>query len=275
MASAPSCEKVTPMRFFILFVLVLLLAGCGLTKTPKCADQRVVARVIQSAANTFEETLAQVDPGATSSEAVSRIMLSLDSVFSTARDNEIDSYTCESQLHIILPPQIAALHQQRAFRVVAFAKLGVRLQGNDIVAPLTYTVYRSREKKELMVDVEGLRDLSIYIERAYRAGAFTASLQPLPDLRGGMTLYNAAGKHLLVEPAAAGALQFYLSYDSTLCQPWRQTITEEHGDTLIYDNKEFGCSATFFRVGEMVLVEHQGCTRMIATCYPDGVYRKQ
>ncbi|MGH8678439.1 MAG: hypothetical protein ACREUQ_08835 [Burkholderiales bacterium] len=235
----------------------------------------MVARVIQSAINTFEETLAQVDPGATSSEAVSQIMLSLDSVVTTASDKEIDTYTCESQLQIILPPQIAALHQQRVFRVVAFAKLGVRLQGKDIVAPLTYTVYRSRGKTELMVEVEGLQALAIYIERAYRAGAFTAAIQPLPDLRAGMTLYNAESKHLHIEPVANGSLQFYVSYDSAVCQPWRQTITEERGDTLIYDNKEFGCAATFNRVGEMVLVDHQGCNRMIVTCYPDGVYRKQ
>lgn len=261
-------------RACLLISAACIAAACG-TRTPQCADAQVVARVEQLAAASIEEGLVRFDPEVKLEPVLSRIDIAVASALSTAYDKAIDKWTCSAQLRVGLPAQIAAMHAHPAFKAAAIPKLEVHFQGNDLVTPITYTVYRSQDEKQLIVNAEGLDVPARYVRGAYRVGAFTADLNTAPDLRAGLTLYSAQGKHLLIRPTDDGRLQFHASYDNPMCRPWTQNITAERDNTLIYRNEAAGCAATFSLLGELLLVAHEGCSLMVQSCLPDGVYRKR
>ena len=174
-----------------------------------------------------------------------------------------------------MPAQLAALNDYRAFQSLALGTTKVNVEGNDIVAPITFTTYTSERDGQLIVHSEGENVPAKYIKGAHKVGAFDADLSTLPDLRAGLSLYSTTGKTLLLEPIENGALKFHLNHQSHMCRSWTQYITEERGDTLLYDNREIGCSLLFSRLGQIILVEHQGCEMMADACYPDGIYYKQ
>ncbi len=264
-----------PPRLVAILAAVSVFSGCGSASTPQCTDEKVVALVTQVASKKIEEALVRADPGANVADVMSRISVTPTAIVTAAYDHLIDKYTCSSLLNISLPQEIAAVKDHHVFRAVALAKLNVEIRGNESVSSFVFSVYQTERGTQLMVDTQGLDAPAKFVGNAYMLGAFTEDLQVLPDLRAGLTLYNAARKHLLIEPLPDGSLQFHVSYDNKVCRPWNQRVTAERGDTLIYDNKEVGCSATFSRLGQIVLVEHQGCELMVEVCFPDGVYRKQ
>jgi hypothetical protein len=151
----------------------------------------------------------------------------------------------------------------------------VEVHDNEIVAPISFSSYLSEKEKMLIVNTEGERAAAKFIQSANKAGAFDADLTALPDLHAGLTLFKAEGKHLLMRPNEIGGLEFHMTYDNPVCRPWTQVITEEKGSVLRYDNPEVGCSVTFSRLGEMLVVEHDGCEPMMEACFPDGIYQKQ
>ncbi len=206
---------------------------------------------------------------------MSRISLSVTDVVATGYDSSIDKHTCSANVRVALPAELAALNDYRAFQTLALRKTKVNVEGNEIVAPITFTSYLSEEDKRLIVYSDGEDVPARYIRGARAVGAFDADLSTLPDLRAGLTLYTTVEKNVLIEPDENGALKFHINHQSHMCRSWTQYVTEERGDTLIYDNPEVGCTVYFSRLGQIMLVEHEGCDLVAKACYPDGIYSKQ
>ena len=263
------------MRQILIALTVAVLAGCTEAKTPSCADETVVARVIALARNAIESELLQDDPAARTSQVLERLVLTLANITASDHDETIDKHSCSASLHVTLPPAIAELRNHHAFQVLALGQRAINIQGNDIITPVTYTTYLSQEDRALIIRANGEEVPARYIQAAYEVGAFDADLTTLPDLHSGLTLYSAPEKTLLLKPVDDGSLQFQISYENNNCRPWAQLITEEQGDSLVYDNPEVGCSVLFSRLGEIMLIEHQGCDMMAPSCSPDGIYQKQ
>ncbi|HUU74014.1 MAG TPA: hypothetical protein VMW70_15415 [Burkholderiales bacterium] len=263
------------MRQLLIVMIVIVFGGCTHATTPSCADKSVIGKIVQLARQSIESDLLEDDPAARIDQVMERLAIGLADIESSDHDETIDKHSCTANLRIALPPEIAALKDHRAFRLLALGQTSVEIQGNDIVAPVTYTTYLSQDDQELIVRAQGEQAPARYIQAAYKVGAFDADLRTLPDLRGGLTLYSGPGKTLLIEPVENGSLQFHVNYERNHCRPWAQLITEERGDTLVYDNPEVGCTVLFSRLGEILLVEHKGCEMMARSCSPDGVYQKQ
>jgi hypothetical protein len=227
------------------------------------------------AASTIEEALTQADPKAKPSTVLSRLNIVLTSVSATAHDESIDKWTCSAELRVKLPPEIVEIREHPVFKAVASPKPDMKFLGDELVSPVAYTVYQSREKRELILSAEGLDVPAKYLQGAYRVGAFASDLRTAPDLRTGLALYNARAKHLLIQPTDDGKLRFHFTYDNPACRGWMQHITEERGDTLIYDNPAVACSVIFSVLGELILVQHKGCNLIVENCLPDGIYRRQ
>jgi hypothetical protein len=260
------------MRLIASFLLALAVAACG-SGTPDCGDERVETRVRQSAMSLIEEALTRADPKARPSATLSRLDLALAGVSVAARDRSIDKWTCSAELQVKLPAGVALLSTHPAFKRIA--RVEVAFRGDDIVVPFTYTVYQTREKKELVVTAEGLEALPRFIQAAQRMGAFDLDLRTPPNLRAGLSLYSGQRRQLLIEPDAGGRLRFQVNYDNPACRSWTQHITQERGSTLIYDNPAARCSVTFSLFGELLLAEHKGCELMPERCLPGGAYRRQ
>jgi hypothetical protein len=251
-----------------------MVAACG-SGTPQCTDEQVLSRISGMASSAIEDALTRADPKANPATALSRIRIALLSVSATSYDKGIDKRTCSAELRVRLPSQIAELNDHPVFRAAVAPKLNASFKGDQLVVPVTYTLYRSQEKNELVVSAEGLDVAVKYIQGVYRAGAFTLDLKTPPDLHAGLVLFSTRDRHLLIRPIETGALQFDFSYDKPACRPWTQYITEERADMLVYSNPAARCSVTFARLGELLVVEHKGCDLMNPLCLPDGVYRKQ
>jgi len=263
------------MRQLLIALTVALLGACNGAQTPSCSDSVVVGRIIALARNAIESELLRKDPAARTSQVMERLIFTLADITVTDHDETIDKHSCSANLRVTLPPEIAGLSSHRAFQVLALGQTSIEVQGNDIVALVNYTTYLSQEDQALIVRADGEKMPARYIQAAYEVGAFDADLTRLPDLHSGLTLYSAPEKTLLIKPAEDGLLQFQISYENNHCRPWAQLITEERGDTLLYDNQEVGCSVLFSRLGEILLVEHKGCDMMAPSCSPDGIYQKQ
>jgi hypothetical protein len=261
-----------PMRLTAFFLLAMMVAACG-SGTPDCADERVLAQLRQSATGAIEDAVIRADPKAKPSAVMSRLDVALTGVSVAAHDKSIDKWTCSAELRVKLPEGIARLNSHPAFKRITKAEIAS--QGDEIVAPIAYTVYQTREKKELMVSAEGLEVPARFIQGAQRVGAFALDLRTPPDLRAGLSLYSGHRKQLFIEPDTEGRLRFQINYDNPACRPWMQHITEERGGTLIYDNQAARCSVTFSIFGELVLAEHKGCELMPERCLPGGAYRRQ
>lgn len=262
------------MRQLLIALTVAALGGCTATKTPSCTDATVIERITSLARNAIETELLQNDPAARTSQVMERLRFTLANIAATEHDESIDKHTCSANLRVTLPPEIAGLRNHHAFQVLALGQKTIAFQGNDIVAPVTFTTYLSQEDQTLIVRADGETVPARFILAAHKVGAFDADLTRLPDLHSGLTLYSGPDKTLLIKPVENGSLQFQISYESNHCRPWAQLITEERGDSLLYDNPEVGCSVLFSRMGEILLVEHTGCEMMAPSCSPDGIYQK-
>jgi hypothetical protein len=262
------------MRLAVLAAVTLIVAGCG-GNTPPCDDETVIAAVHGYAEQAITDALMRNDPDLRVERIMSRISVAVTDVTSSDYNKSIDKHTCSAALRVTLPTEIAALNDYRAFQRLALGNTEVRVEGNDIVAPITFTSYLSEQDDQLIVYSEGDDVPAKYIREAHKAGAFDADLSTLHDLHVGLTIYTTAGRNLILEPADNGALKFHVNHQSHMCRSWTQFITEERGDTLVYDNPEAGCSLIFSRLGQIMLVEHTGCELMAKACYPDGVYQKQ
>jgi hypothetical protein len=263
------------MRHLILIALTVpIMTACGI-KTPPCTDKTVVATVTGFAKQAIIDALHRNDPTLNVQPVMSRIGLSVTEIAETGYDQSIDKHTCSANLRVALPPEIAALNDYRAFQTLALGKQKVEVEGDDIVAPITYTTYLSGKDETLIVSSEGDNVPARYIRGAHTVGAFDADLRSVPDPHAGLTLYTTTEKSVLLEPAENGALKFHINHQSHTCRSWTQIITEERGDTLVYDNREVGCAVYFSRLGQIMLVEHEGCEMDVKACYPDGIYTKQ
>ena len=267
--------KYSTMRLFLIALSVVALGGCGEASTPSCVDTSVTETIVQLANESVEGELLQVDPAARVEKITERITIAISDIRTSGHDESIDKHSCSANLRVTLPREIAALKQHRAFGKLALAQTSVEIQGNDIIAPVTYTTYLNSSDQELIIRAQGEQAPAHYIQAAYKMGAFDADLTTLPDLHGGLTLYSGPGKTLLIKPVEDGSLQFHVNYERNHCRPWAQLITDERGDTLVYDNPKVGCTVFFSRLGEMLVVEHEGCEMMAHSCSPDGVYQKQ
>ena len=266
--------KIQAMRLSIIVIVALTITGCG-GKTPACGDPAALSEVIEYAKDAISERLLQNDPHMHTGQLMSKTMMVLTEVITTNYDEGIDKYSCSANLRVTLPPGIAALKNHRVFQSHALAQLKIDTQGNDIVSTVSYTTYRSEKENHFIVHAENENAPAKYIQIAHKIGAFDSELRALPDLRLGLTLYSTHDKSILIEPVDNGSLKFRVDYRRSVCRSWMQTITHERGDTLIYDNRDVGCSVTFSRLGAIMLVEHEGCELMAGSCYPDGIYQKQ
>ena len=262
------------MRPLLIALTATFIAACG-AKTPPCTSDAVKTEVIGMARAAIREGLLKNDPDMRTDHVMSKLGIALVDIETTDHNEGIDKHSCSATLRITLPPEVAALKDHRAFRAYARLQADVPIEGNAIVAPITYSSYLSEQEKALIVDVDGERPPAKFIEGAHKAGAFDVDLTALPDLHAGLTLYNTKGKHLLIRPNEAGSLEFHMNFENTICRPWTQVITAEQGSTLVYDNPEVGCSVIFSRLGGMLLVEHEGCDLMAEACFPDGIYQRQ
>jgi len=262
------------MRLPAFAIAVLVCAGCG-GKTPPCDDEGVTAKVREYAVQAISDRLLKNDPELRLEQIMSRINVAVTDVTVTGHNNSIDKYTCTATLHVTLPAEIATLNDYRAFQTLALGGTRINVVGNDIVAPITFTSYMSEANENLIVNSEGDNVPANFIRGAHKVGAFNADLSTLPDLRAGLTLYSTPGKTLLIEPVDNGALKFHFNHQSHMCRSWTQFITDERGDTLVYDNPEVGCAIYFSRLGQILVVEHKGCEMVAESCYPDGIYQKQ
>ena len=52
-------------------------------------------------------------------------------------------------------------------------------------------------------------------------------------------------------------------------------VAGERDGKMFYENPEAGCLLSFSRLGEILLVDREGCHDMPQPCHPDGAYRKQ
>lgn len=263
------------MRHFVVISLsTLIISACG-GNTPPCGDETVVAKVRNFATQAVSDALRRNDPQLNVAPIMSRISVSLTNIAETAYDAGIDKHSCSANLRVALPPELAALNEYRAFQVLALGKRKLDVQGNEIVTPITFTSYTSSKDGSLIVNSEGDNVPAQYIKGAQSVGAFDADLRSVPDPHAGLTLYTATEKSVLLEPAENGALKFHIGHQSHLCRSWTQVITEERGDTLVYNNPKVRCTVYFSRLGQILLVEHDGCDMVVKACYPDGIYTKQ
>jgi len=262
------------VRACALILLICLLGACG-SRTPQCTDRDVVGRIEQMARYAAAESLTAGDKEAKPDDLLAPVRFALTSISAVQHDRQIDKWSCRGELRVTFPPEFAALNAHPAFRQIVASKLDIQFRGSAIVVPVEYTLYQTVETRELMLEPKGLDVPARYIKRAHRAGALATDLTNRPDLHAGLTLYQSQAKHLLIQPAENGKLQFQVNYDNAVCRPWMQNITQERPDTLLYDNPAAGCSATFSLFGKLLLVEHRGCALMPESCFPDGIYLKQ
>ncbi|MGD2141585.1 MAG: hypothetical protein PVH25_14400 [Burkholderiales bacterium] len=262
------------MRPIISVISILFLAACG-AKTPPCDDATVTSTVQNYARQAISDALLARDPELNIDRIMSQISISLTGESETNYDRSIDKHICKASLRVAIPAEVAALNNYRAFQTLALGKTRVDVEGNEVVAPVTYTTYLSKDDNQLIVYTDGDDLPAKYIKGAYAVGAFHADLASLPDLRAGLTLYTTTAKSILIEPVENGALKFHINHQSHMCRSWTQFITEERGDTLIYANPKVGCTVYFSRLGQIMLVEHEGCELVAKACFPDGIYSKQ
>jgi hypothetical protein len=261
-------------HLFLIALSALIFTACG-GKTPSCSDKKVVAKVTRLAKQGITDALRRNDPDVNLKSIMSRIGVSVTDIAQTEYVASIDKHSCSANLRVTLPPELAALNEYRAFQTLALGKQKLDVEGNDIVTPITFTSYLSGKDGSLIVSSEGDNVPARYIKGAYSVGAFDADLRSVPDPHAGLTLYTTTEKSVLLEPAENGALKFHINHQSHLCRSWTQMITEERGDTLVYNNPEVGCAVYFSRLGQILLVEHEGCGKDTKACYPDGIYIKQ
>ena len=263
------------MRYIIIIALsAFIITACG-GKTPACGDKKVVSRVTSMATQAIRDALLRNDANVNVDSIMSRIGVSLTSIAETGYDKSIDKHSCSANLRVALPPELAALNEYRAFQTLALGKQKLNVEGNDIVTPITFTSYTSSKDGSLIISSEGDNEPARYIRGAHSVGAFDADLRSVPDPHAGLTLYTTTEKSVLLEPAENGALKFHINHQSHLCRSWTQIITEERGDTLVYNNPKVECAVYFSRLGQILLVEHEGCDMVVKACYPDGIYTKQ
>jgi len=263
------------MRHPILIALItLIITACG-GKTPPCSDKAVLATVTSLATQSIRDALHRSDSAVNVDSIMSRIGVSVTNIAETGYEKSIDKHSCSANLHVALPPELAALNEYRAFQTLALGKQKINVEGNDIVTPITFTSYLSSKDGSLIVSSEGDNIPARYIKGAHAVGAFDADLRSVPDPHAGLTLYTTTEKSVMLEPVEGGGLKFHINHQSHLCRSWTQMITEERGSTLVYDNAAVGCAVYFSRLGQILLVEHEGCDMVVKACYPDGIYTKQ
>ena len=261
-------------RPLVYVLLASLLTACG-ARTPPCTDDTVKAEVLKIARTAIEEGLRMNDREVQTGHVTSRLNLSVQDIATASHEKSIDKFNCTANLHVGLPAEVAALKDHPAFRAYTQLKADLPVQGNDIVAPVTYSSYLSEQNEKLIVDAEGVAAPARFIQGAHKAGVFSSDLASMPDLHAGATQYSAKGKSLLIRPNAIGGLEFHMAFENRACHPWNQVITEEKGSTLFYDNPSVRCTVIFSRLGELLFVEHEGCDLMVEACYPDGIYQKR
>ena len=262
------------MRLTILVISTFLVTACG--GTPSCNDEKIVAQIAQSAEEAIAKGLLKNDPGIDTEMLISEMNLALADITTTEHDKSIDKYSCSANILITLPPGVAALKDSGVVQSTSLAKLNLMVEGDDIVAPMTYTTYRSEKDDQLILYTEHENLPARYVRTVHTIGAFDSGQRPLPNLRHGPTLYGNPEMTVQIEPAKKGALQFRVDYlKRPMCRSWTQTFTGERGDKLIYENPKVDCQLSFSRLGEIMLVEHEGCELMPRPCLPDGVYQKR
>lgn len=262
------------IRPLVHLLLASILTACG-ARTPPCTDDAVTTEVLRIARAAIEENLRKNEREVQTGQIMSTLNLRVQDIATASHEKSIDKFNCTANLHVGLPAEVAALKDHRAFRAYTQLKADLPMQGNDIVAPVTYSSYLSEKNETLIVDAEGVLAPARFIQGAHKAGVFSSDLASIPDLHAGSTHYSAKGKSLLIRPNAIGGLEFHMAFENRACHPWNQVITEEKGSTLVYDNPSVRCTVIFSRLGELLFVEHEGCDLMVEACYPDGIYQKQ
>jgi len=265
--------KVRGMRLTILVISTLLMTACG--GTPSCTDEAIVAQITGHAEQAIANGLLKNDPDTDTESLTFQMNLALADITTTEHDKTIDKYSCSANILITLPPGVAALKDNDVIQSTSLAKLNLTVEDDDIVAPMTYTTYRSEKDDELILYTENENLPARYVQAVHKIGAFDSGQRPLPNLRKGPTLYGKPEMTVQIEPATKGNLRFQVDYlKRPMCRSWRQAFTDERGDKLIYENPKAGCLLSFSRLGEIMLIEHLGCEMMPRPCLPSGVYQK-
>jgi hypothetical protein len=263
------------MRLTILVISTLIISACG-GGTPRCTDKAIVAQIAQYAEEAITNGLLKNDPDIDAPAMVYEMNLELADITTTEHDKSIDKHSCSANILVTLPPGAAALKDSRVVQTSALAKLDIRVDGDDIVTPVTYSTYRSEKDNQLIVHSENENIPAKFVQRVHKIGAFDSGQRPLPDLRRGPALYGKREMTVLIEPATKGSLQFQVDYlTRPMCRSWMQTMTGERDSKMFYENPEAGCLLSFSRLGEILLVDREGCHDMPQPCHPDGAYRKQ
>jgi len=261
------------MRLTILVISTLLMTACG--GTPSCTDEAIVVKITQLAEEAVANGLLKNDPDIDTGLLISEMNLALADITTTEHDKTIDKYSCSANILVTLPPGVAALKDNDVVQSTALATLSLAVEDDDIVAPMTYTTYRSEEDDQLILYTENENLPAKYVQAVHKIGAFDSGQRPLPNLRRGPTLYGKPEMTVQIAPATKGTLRFQVDYlKRPMCRSWMQTFTGERDDKLIYESPKAGCLLSFSRLGEIMLIEHEGCEMMPRPCLPSGVYQK-
>jgi hypothetical protein len=261
------------MRLTILVISTLFISACG--GTPSCTDETIVAQITQYAEEAIANSLRKNDPDIDTELLLSQMNLALADITTTEHDKTIDKHSCSANILITLPPGVAALKDSAVIQTTSLVKLKLLVEGDDIVAPMTYTTYRSEKDDQLILSTEDENLPARYVQAVHKIGAFDSGQRPLPNLRRGPTLYGKPEMTVQIEPATKTTLRFQIDYlKRPMCRSWMQTFTDERDDKLIYENSEAGCLLRFSRIGEILLIEHESCEMMPRPCLPSGVYQK-
>ncbi len=262
------------MRLTILVIITLMTSACG--GTPDCTDKAVVAQVAKYAEEAIANSLIKNDSAVDAQKLVYDMNLEVADITTTDHDKSIDKHSCQANILVTLPSGVAALKDSQSVQTTLLRKLDIKLEGDDIVTPVVYSTYRSEKDDELILRSENETAPAKFVQRVHELGAFDSGQRPLPNLRRGPTLYGKPEMTVLIEPAARGSMKFRVDYlKRPMCRSWTQTIADERDGVLFYENPKAGCKLKFSRLGEMLLVDREGCHEMPSPCQPDGVYRKQ
>ena len=164
------------MRLTILVISTLLMTACG--GTPTCTDEAIVAQITGHAEEAIANGLLKNDPDADTESLTFQMNLALADITTTEHDTTIDKYSCSANILITLPPGVAALKDNDVIQSTSLAKLNLTVEDDDIVAPMTYTTYRSEKDDQLILYTENENLPARYVQAVHKIGAFIPGNAP-------------------------------------------------------------------------------------------------
>ena len=136
---------------------VVLLAACG-DKTPSCADPATVSLVQQIYQQSFDKEHASMSPERQRSVQITskNTKVTVESITTARSDESTGKKTCSAVLTAVMS-QDAIPTDQRMLNHLrgTYEPQGAALDGNTVKGNVTYTVQRTEDSKEILVQLTG------------------------------------------------------------------------------------------------------------------------